>query len=106
MQLTVTTPAAGSEVIVTLTVTDADNYQLFGYVFDNTITAAEEQLRQKLCQFVRQVLTIAQINWPIDPLGPPIQLGNPAAARRTLEQFHRLTVEMATALAQLLHEGK
>lgn len=106
VQLTVTTPAAGSEVIVTLTVTDADNYKLFGYVVENTITAAEEQLRQKLCQLVRQVLTIAQINWPIDPLGPPIQLGNPAAARRTLEEFHRLTVDMAAVLGQLLHEGK
>lgn len=102
-QLVVVMPAAGNHVAVKLTVTDAEGYKLFAYLEDDTITTSEAQFREKLCQILHEIQTIAQINWPIDPLGPPIRLGDPVAVRHSMEQLRRLTVDMTKVLGQLLH---
>jgi photosystem II stability/assembly factor-like uncharacterized protein len=103
--LSVVMPTAGQEAAVTLTITDAEGYQVFGFIADYTITAAEAAFRDELCQLLRQIQTTAQVNWPIDPLGPPVSLGDAAGFKHSMRALRALTAETVKVLGHLMGEG-
>ncbi|OLB02078.1 MAG: hypothetical protein DMF36_06135 [Verrucomicrobia bacterium] len=42
--------------------------------------------RLALCELIRKINTTAIVNWPIDPLGPPIQPGDGTLAREHIAE--------------------
>jgi photosystem II stability/assembly factor-like uncharacterized protein len=103
-QLVVKMPPAGQEVDVMLTVTDATGFKLFAAVSDTTVTSQVLQLRDKLCELIKKIKMTAIFNWPIDPLGPPIQPGDGPLTREVYSAAEVVVRELGSVLVHLSRE--
>jgi len=70
IQITVAMPPAGPEVVIELTVTDAEGYQVHGVVTERVISLAEATLALEICALIDRLRQLVRPNWPIHPLGP------------------------------------
>ena len=69
-KIVVTMPPAGTEISVTVTVTDATGYSMFAFFDDYTVTAQVAAWRSGLCELVGRLRSREIWHWPINPLGP------------------------------------
>jgi hypothetical protein len=106
-QISVTMPNAGLEVAITLVVTDATGFQLFAHLVDYTVSPQVAQLRGAFCELLNRLKTIATVNWPIDPLSPPILPSDVVGQLRDIyAEVHTTAKEMSEVSVRLLDSDK
>jgi photosystem II stability/assembly factor-like uncharacterized protein len=100
-QLKVTMPGAGYEVDVMLTVTDETGFKVFAALSQVTVSPRVMDLRISFCRLINILQTTAIFNWPINPLGPPIQSGDGHVTRELYVEAEERVKELGGVLAHL-----
>lgn len=103
-QLVVKMPPPGLEVNVSLTVTDSTGYKLHAVLSQVTITQQAANWRDAFCELILKIKMTAIFNWPINPLGPPIQPGDSPLTREHIAEAGVLVRELGQVLGHLLRE--
>lgn len=103
-QISVTMPAAGQEVDVTLTVTDATGFKLFGALSDMTISPQVMIWRETLCELIHLVETTAIFNSFVNPLGPPVEPVYSPVTREMYAELQEVARRMNEVLTHLVRE--
>lgn len=100
MQISVTMPSSGAQVVVELTITDAEGYQVHAVVAERVISVAEAALIVGICERLQQLRTRLRPNWPIHPLGPDPGPVRPVF-RPDYADLEKLAVEIAEIAGRL-----
>jgi hypothetical protein len=103
-QLKTQMPAAGHEIDVLLTVTDASGFKLFATVSQTVLSQQVIQWRTSFCELIHRIETTAIFNWPINPLGPPIQPGDGLLKHEQIAEAETLATELGQVLGNLKRE--
>jgi len=101
-QLIVKMPDAGNDVDIHLTVTDATGFKLHAVLSQVTVAQDVAIWRAAFCQLIHKIETTAILNWPINPLGPPIQSGDGPLTRAHIAEAIVVVRELGEVLEHLV----